>query len=173
MQLAGGPARDAAGRRAALGDVARDASATVADVRRLVNGPPAGARRSRLAFAIREQADARGRRRAPLASGDRGATRGCRRCRGRRVPHRAGGPVNVARHADATRCVRLSRNGALELVVEDDGGGLAAAARAGVGLVSMRERAAELGGSLQVAPRPARGTVVRALLPVNDRPEES
>ena len=56
---------------------------------------------------------------------------------------------------------------------EDDGGGLATAARAGVGLVSMRERAAELGGTLQVAPRPARGTVVRALLPVNDRSEES
>jgi signal transduction histidine kinase len=183
MQLAGARALlasrpDAA--RAALGDVARDASATVADVRRLVNGlrPPALDDLG-LAFAIREQAERLSRPTDghPLdvevtVEGDLRGLPAAVEVAAFRIAQEA--LVNVARHADATRCsVRLSRNGALELVVEDDGGGLATAARAGVGLVSMRERAAELGGTLQVAPRPARGTVVRALLPVNDRPEES
>ncbi len=172
-------ARPAAAREALAG-VARDASATVADVRRLVNGlrPPALDDLG-LAFAIREQAERLSRPvdGPPLdvevtVEGDLRDLPAAVEVAAFRIAQEA--LVNVARHADATRCsVRLSRNGALELVVEDDGGGVATAARAGVGLVSMRERAAELGGTLQVAPRPARGTVVRALLPVNDRSEES
>jgi two-component system, NarL family, sensor kinase len=78
--------------------------------------------------------------------------------------------TNVVRHAHATRCdVRLSLNGGLVLEVEDDGSGLPAGCRAGVGLYSMRERAAELGGSCTVAGRPGGGTVVRALLPLEVR----
>ena len=166
--------------RAALAEVARDASATVADVRRLVNGlrPPALDDLG-LAFAIREQAERLSRPvdGPPLdvevtVEGDLRGLPAAVEVAAFRIAQEA--LVNVARHADATRCsVRLARNGALELVVEDDGGGVAIAARAGVGIVSMRERAAELGGTLHVAPRPARGTIVRALLPVNDRPEVS
>jgi signal transduction histidine kinase len=55
--------------------------------------------------------------------------------------------TNVARHAGAARAtVRISVDGALTLEVADDGVGLPAGYRAGVGIGSMRERAAELGG---------------------------
>jgi signal transduction histidine kinase len=61
--------------------------------------------------------------------------------------------ANVARHAAATTCtVRLTvAADALVLAVDDDGQGLPPDRTAGVGLVSMRERAEELGGSLELA----------------------
>ncbi|MGQ7297466.1 histidine kinase [Quadrisphaera sp. KR29] len=76
--------------------------------------------------------------------------------------------TNAARHARATRCAaRLSRRGsALEVVVEDDGGGIDPTAPAGVGLASLRERARELGGACSVACPPGGGTRVEALLPL-------
>jgi len=74
---------------------------------------------------------------------------------------------NVVRHADATTCsVQLSLNGALEITVRDDGRGLPADHRAGVGVTGMRERAHELGGQLTVASNAGRGTVVHARLPI-------
>ncbi|WP_322919714.1 sensor histidine kinase [Nocardioides renjunii] len=78
--------------------------------------------------------------------------------------------TNVQRHSRADRCeVRLTRDdAALHLEVADTGGGLAPDRRAGVGLSSMRERAEELGGSFEVAPRSGGGTVVRARLPLGD-----
>jgi signal transduction histidine kinase len=75
--------------------------------------------------------------------------------------------TNVARHAHARRCtVSLMVDGALELVVVDDGLGLSRDHRAGVGLASMRERAAELGGTCSVERCSAGGTRVRAQLPL-------
>ncbi|WP_051683650.1 histidine kinase [Blastococcus sp. URHD0036] len=77
--------------------------------------------------------------------------------------------ANVARHAAATTVsVELSRDpdGALVVTVTDDGTGIPSSAPAGVGLVSLRERAAELGGSSSVVCPPDGGTVVRAVLPV-------
>jgi two-component system, NarL family, sensor kinase len=75
--------------------------------------------------------------------------------------------TNVARHAHARSCtVSLMVDGALELVVVDDGLGLSSEHRAGVGLASMRERAAELGGTCSVERLPAGGTRVRAQLPL-------
>jgi signal transduction histidine kinase len=55
------------------------------------------------------------------------------------------------------------------VVVEicDDGRGSATPSDDGVGLVSMRERAAEIGGSLVVDSAPGRGTRVRAELPTS------
>jgi signal transduction histidine kinase len=50
--------------------------------------------------------------------------------------------------------------------VADDGVGIGAEANAGVGLQSMRERAAELGGRLDVTERPSGGTLLRAVLPL-------
>jgi signal transduction histidine kinase len=78
--------------------------------------------------------------------------------------------TNVARHASASRVsVELARDAdsALVVTVADDGVGISADATAGVGLVSLRERAAELGGRCSVTCQPAGGTVVRAVLPVD------
>jgi signal transduction histidine kinase len=75
--------------------------------------------------------------------------------------------TNVVRHAQAHQCrVRLSGNGVLVVEVSDDGEGFAAGRGAGVGMTSMRERCAELGGSLVVDRTPDGWTVVRATLPV-------
>jgi len=79
---------------------------------------------------------------------------------------------NVAKHARARRAdVRLEcRGDAVRLVVSDDGVGFAperVSHRAGgLGLRSMRERAAEAGGTLRVARGGAHGTVVEAALPL-------
>jgi signal transduction histidine kinase len=78
--------------------------------------------------------------------------------------------TNVARHANANHCVlRLSLNGALEVEVTDDGVGAGASWLPGVGLASMRERAAELGGTLLVDASTDRGTRVLAKLPLRNR----
>ncbi len=53
----------------------------------------------------------------------------------------------------------------VELEVTDDGRGLPAQRVAGVGLASMTERAAELGGRCSVDPRASGGTRVRAVIP--------
>src|SRR6185295_17168744 len=75
--------------------------------------------------------------------------------------------TNVSRHAAARHCcVRLSLPGDLCLEVTDDGRGLPNAVRAGVGLISMRERAEELGGTCHTEALPQGGTGVMALLPV-------
>jgi signal transduction histidine kinase len=49
--------------------------------------------------------------------------------------------------------------------VRDDGRGIPADAVAGVGMLSLRERAAELGGSASAECPDGGGTVVRASLP--------
>jgi signal transduction histidine kinase len=74
--------------------------------------------------------------------------------------------TNAVRHAGAD-CVEVVLQGteeALVVRVRDDGGGLPEAPSAGVGMVSMRERAAELGGWCRVTGAPG-GTTVRAELP--------
>ena len=54
----------------------------------------------------------------------------------------------------------------MRLEITDDGVGLAPDYRAGVGVLSMRERAVELGGICVVEPRPGGGTAVRVSLPL-------
>lgn len=78
--------------------------------------------------------------------------------------------ANVSRHAGASHCtVRIAVNGELELEVEDDGAGIRGGQGKGVGLLSMRERAEELGGALSVgAGSGGRGTLVSARLPVEE-----
>ena len=75
--------------------------------------------------------------------------------------------TNVVRHSGGTRClVSISvENDALELSVRDDGGGLDPDRTPGVGLRSMQERAAEVGGMLSVRSA-TDGTVVSARLPL-------
>lgn len=74
---------------------------------------------------------------------------------------------NVARHARADRCeVRVRRDGrTLLLEVTDDGVGAARPRPGGVGLDSIRQRAAELGGGCEIDGGPDGGTVVRVTLP--------
>jgi signal transduction histidine kinase len=74
--------------------------------------------------------------------------------------------TNVVRHARAATCdVELTTgDGSLVLVVRDDGGGTAAAGL-GNGMVTMRERAEEAGGTLTVSSQPGQGTVVTVTLP--------
>jgi len=75
--------------------------------------------------------------------------------------------TNMARHSRAHTChVTVHRNGALRVQIVDDGIGIASSVRAGVGLSSMRERAAELGGDCTIGPAASRGTSVRVELPL-------
>ena len=80
--------------------------------------------------------------------------------------------TNVVRHACARRCrIRLwlaaeGEQPALHLEVADDGRGVTLERQAGVGLQSMHERAAELGGTCRIEPGPHGGTVVRVSLPI-------
>jgi len=75
---------------------------------------------------------------------------------------------NTAQHAAAVHCwVRLVREvSRLTVEIDDDGMGLPADFRAGVGVTAMRERAAELGGDCLHGARPGGGTRVRARLPI-------
>jgi signal transduction histidine kinase len=76
--------------------------------------------------------------------------------------------TNVTRHAHAHACtVRLSLTDALDIEITDDGIGLPQEHQKGVGLLSMRERAAELGGLCIVEKRDGAGTRVYARLPVS------
>jgi signal transduction histidine kinase len=75
--------------------------------------------------------------------------------------------TNVVKHAGARHCaVTLALDGALHFEVADDGRGLPAGRRAGVGLTSMRERAEELGGQWRVEAAPTGGTRVIVRLPL-------
>lgn len=78
--------------------------------------------------------------------------------------------TNVARHANASHCLlRLSLNGGLEVEVTDNGVGSATSWQPGIGLASMSERAAELGGTFRVEPSAEGGTRVHARLPLHPR----
>jgi signal transduction histidine kinase len=75
--------------------------------------------------------------------------------------------TNVARHAQAQTCtVRFETDDELCVEIRDDGVGLPRDHRLGVGLTSMRERAAELGGQCGVESITPRGTRVWARLPL-------
>ncbi|GII55377.1 hypothetical protein Pth03_37660 [Planotetraspora thailandica] len=76
---------------------------------------------------------------------------------------------NVRRHAHASRVlIAVERTrGELRLRVADDGIGPLTRVRAGVGMSSMRERAAELGGSCVVTGGDTGGTVVEARFPLS------
>jgi signal transduction histidine kinase len=75
--------------------------------------------------------------------------------------------TNVLRHSGAHSCdvTVCGRNGSLVVSVADDGRGAGEASSGGSGLETMRERAEELGGSLELLPRAGGGTLVRAILP--------
>ncbi len=80
--------------------------------------------------------------------------------------------TNAARHANAQNCrVRFTaKESELTLEVADDGIGIQNGARAGVGLTSMKERAAELGGRCVIESVENSGTRVAARLPISNSP---
>jgi signal transduction histidine kinase len=92
--------------------------------------------------------------------------------------------TNVSRHAQATEAVITvtARDGAIHASVTDDGRGLPDATRlgprgdgleGGFGMSGMRERAELVGGELEWAPAPERGTVMRLTVPLAGRPAVS
>ena len=83
--------------------------------------------------------------------------------------------TNVARHAQATTCHVEIRGvaGAVRVTVEDNGRGFnaqapASADRRGLGLISVRERVATLGGTLHVDSRTGEGTRLTVELPLEE-----
>ena len=79
--------------------------------------------------------------------------------------------TNVARHAKATsvRVLIEQVNGELLLEIQDDGQGIGTEQltdSASLGLLGMRERARGLGGRLEIAARPGKGTTVTLRLPL-------
>lgn len=75
------------------------------------------------------------------------------------VKHASAGAVDVRLDAGAT---------ALTVTVADDGRGIGPDVTAGVGLLSLRERAEELGGRCEVVCPDGGGTTVRAVLPYGE-----
>ncbi|QIN83269.1 sensor histidine kinase [Rubrobacter tropicus] len=160
-------------------DLKSDAQNAVTDIRRLVYGlrPPALDDLGLLG-ALRETAaqyDAKGLRVAVEAPERLPSLSAAVEVAAYRIAQEA--LTNVARHAGArssTVSLALDGDGALRVEVSDDGVGMpdphaGPSGHAGVGLTSMRERATELGGSLDVEELPEGGTRVRARLPL---PEE-
>jgi signal transduction histidine kinase len=82
--------------------------------------------------------------------------------------------TNSVRHGNPKQIrirVTLPREKELEVAVRDDGEGFAYepdGVRAGFGLLSMRERAQQVGGELEVESAPGEGTTVRARIPVRE-----
>ena len=76
--------------------------------------------------------------------------------------------ANALRHSGARRCCITVRTEAAGVIIEvdDDGRGFGADVVSGVGLRSMHERAAEVGGDLEMQSNPGSGTCVRAWLPL-------
>jgi signal transduction histidine kinase len=153
-----------------IDELRRDLRATVAEVRRVVEGlrPPAldelglvGALdqvTARLAAGSRTQISLRADELPPLSAAVEVAAF--------RIVTEA--VTNVIKHADATTCtIELAvQRGRLQLSVSDNGTGLASAGGSGHGLQTMRERAQELRGRLRISTRPGSGTTIRAEVPV-------
>jgi signal transduction histidine kinase len=94
---------------------------------------------------------------------------------GARVPEEVAGQMlsalrealsNAARHAGASRVdVTIEADGALVLMVRDDGRGMSGSARRS-GLANLAERARQLGGVMKVGPAGGSGTQLRWQVPL-------
>jgi len=168
-------ARDPAAADALVVDLRADIRAAIADIRRLAHDlrPPAldelgllGAIRARAVHYGHGEHGAHSLRVAVEAPEDLPLLPAAVEVAAYRIVQEA--LANVAHHAQARSCViRLALADRLLLEIVDDGVGLAAERGTGMGLLSMRERAAELGGICSIEPGTGGGTCVRAWLPLN------
>lgn len=81
--------------------------------------------------------------------------------------------ANAVRHGQPANCVvtlEADSPSVLLVAIKDNGVGISATATPGIGLRSMRERADELGGTLEIASAPGE-TVISARLPVRSTAE--
>jgi signal transduction histidine kinase len=156
--------------RGLLGEIDTEVTTSLADVRRLVEAlrPPAldelglvGAVRSRAAALAGEMEI------GVTGANPAGSLPAAIETAAYRIAVEA--MTNAVRHSHGTRCTVsiLIADDAVELSVRDDGGGLNPGHTPGVGLRSMRERSAEVGGTLTVGSPPEGGTVVAARLPLS------
>jgi signal transduction histidine kinase len=75
--------------------------------------------------------------------------------------------TNVLKHSQAAKCqITFQFEAVLTVIIEDNGTGIADMATKGVGMISMRERAEELGGSCIIENLASSGTRVVARLPL-------
>jgi signal transduction histidine kinase len=161
--------RDPAAAEKQLAATSTQVQDVVADVRRLVHDlrPPALDDRG-LVGALCQQAErlTDDRLRVAVGAGEVGNLPAAVEVAAFRIVGEA--LTNVRRHAAASSAsVDLAvADGHLVVEVVDDGVGIPADAEAGVGLVSLRERAAELGGRCEITCPPSGGTVVKAWLPL-------
>ena len=162
---------DPAAADALAGELREELRAAIADIRRLVHGlrPPAldelGLAGALHRLAERSTGDGEGLRVDVEVDRSLPALPAAVEVAAYRIVQEA--LTNTVRHAGARRCrVHLGADGDDLLVeVTDDGLGLPAQPVPGVGLSSMRERAAEMGGGCRVEPAPGGGTAVLARLP--------
>jgi signal transduction histidine kinase len=76
--------------------------------------------------------------------------------------------LNVVKHAHARNCtICIGATETLAIEIVDDGAGLKERVDAGVGLRSIRERTAELGGACEISSGPRGGTQIMVTLPIN------
>jgi signal transduction histidine kinase len=85
--------------------------------------------------------------------------------------------TNVVRHAKATfvRVLVAQVKGELLVEIQDDGLGIPVEKltdSASLGLLGMRERAASLGGQIEIAGRPGKGTTVMLRLPRSEQADK-
>lgn len=79
--------------------------------------------------------------------------------------------TNVVRHAHASKChIHLEiDSGILHIRISDNGRGMPAHAKPGIGVRSIRERTEELGGAFELESMPGNGTKIHVCLPIEER----
>jgi signal transduction histidine kinase len=153
--------------RRELGEVTSELRASVAELRRILDGlAPEAVDRLGLVGAVRALCEVLAPGRVELMSDDLPALPTVVETAAYRIVGEA--LQNATRHAEARRVLvgLRHRRDQLHVTITDDGVGGARPRPGGLGLQSMAQRAASLGGTCEVRQPSTGGTVVEALLPV-------
>jgi signal transduction histidine kinase len=83
--------------------------------------------------------------------------------------------TNIMKHARAASAtIHLTRTGQwLEITISDDGVGYTSIHHAGSGITGLHDRISAVGGTLDIASTPGRGTIVRTRLPARPREDRT